>query len=273
MTLYLPGQPPFLKVRSSSVFEAFGLGSTFDADTPDTLDPIGFGGQHGYYRDYTTGLYLLTHRYYDANAGRFVTRDPIGYTGGINLYGFAGNNPVNESDPSGFDPRRKRMSATDVLAMIFIDKPVMTRAYTDHHGVLHPSVAMPEGEVPGPGEVASVAESASKEIALGLSPYYKTLAAKTGSATWRQWVGRVVNQPASPRFGRLFHQAAQRASRIHFTLDGMVDGIEDIGKAVEKGKKGFVENNFTNAELHHIMTNATLRAKTIFYLGGKIVKP
>ena len=101
MTLYLPGQPPFLKVRSSSVFEAFGLGSTFDADTPDTLDPIGFGGQHGYYRDYTTGLYLLTHRYYDAGAGRFVTRDPIGYKGGINLYGFVGNNPVNESDPDG----------------------------------------------------------------------------------------------------------------------------------------------------------------------------
>jgi len=36
--------------------------------------------------------------------GRFVTRDPIGYKGGINLYGFAGNNPVNESDPSGFAP-------------------------------------------------------------------------------------------------------------------------------------------------------------------------
>ncbi len=104
VTLNLPSSPPFLKVRASSVFEAFGLGSTFDADTPDTLDPIGFGGQHGYYRDYTTGLYLLTHRYYDTGTGRFVTRDPIGYTGGINLYGFAGNNPVNESDPSGFDP-------------------------------------------------------------------------------------------------------------------------------------------------------------------------
>ena len=47
---------------------------------------------------------LLTHRYYDPNTGRFVTRDPIGYKGGINLYGFVGNNPVNRSDPSGFDP-------------------------------------------------------------------------------------------------------------------------------------------------------------------------
>jgi len=101
VTLYLPGQPPFLKVRSSSAFDPFGaLRATATADSADTYDPIGFGGQHGYYRDYA-GLYLLTHRYYDAGAGRFVTRDPIGYRGGINLYGFTGNNPVNESDPEG----------------------------------------------------------------------------------------------------------------------------------------------------------------------------
>ena len=65
--------------------------------------PVGFGGQFGYYWDYPE-LLLLGHRYYNPNDGRFLTRDPIGYKGGINLYGFAGNNPVNESDPSGFDP-------------------------------------------------------------------------------------------------------------------------------------------------------------------------
>ncbi|WP_155850477.1 hypothetical protein [Chthonomonas calidirosea] len=26
------------------------------------------------------------HQYYDVAAGRFLTRDPIGYVGGINLY-------------------------------------------------------------------------------------------------------------------------------------------------------------------------------------------
>ena len=104
ITLYLPGQPPFAKVRSSSAYDAFGWNSTFTADAADTYDPVGFGGQFGYYKDGATGLYLLTHRYYDAGAGRFLTRDPIGYGGGMNLYGFAGNNPVNESDPSGYNP-------------------------------------------------------------------------------------------------------------------------------------------------------------------------
>ncbi len=64
---------------------------------------MGFGGQFGYYTD-DTGRTLLGHRFYDAGMGRFVTRDPIGYKGGINLYGFTGNNPVNESDPDGFSP-------------------------------------------------------------------------------------------------------------------------------------------------------------------------
>jgi len=64
----------------------------------------GFGGQFGYYTDVETGLLCLTHRYYDPGTGKFVNRDPIGYAGGENLYGFAGGNPVNESDPSGFDP-------------------------------------------------------------------------------------------------------------------------------------------------------------------------
>ncbi len=47
---------------------------------------------------------LMGHRYYDPGTGRFLTRDPIGYGGGMNLYGYADGNPVNESDPSGLDP-------------------------------------------------------------------------------------------------------------------------------------------------------------------------
>lgn len=65
-------------------------------------DPFGFGGQAGYYTDTETGLILCTHRYYDPQAGRWLTRDPMGYRGGINLYGYTKNNPVNSADPSGY---------------------------------------------------------------------------------------------------------------------------------------------------------------------------
>lgn len=40
-------------------------------------------------------------RYYDPGSGRFTQEDPLGLAGGMNLYGFAGGDPVNFSDPFG----------------------------------------------------------------------------------------------------------------------------------------------------------------------------
>lgn len=41
------------------------------------------------------------HRYYDPKNGRFINRDPIEETGGLNLYGFCGNDAVNRWDVLG----------------------------------------------------------------------------------------------------------------------------------------------------------------------------
>jgi RHS repeat-associated protein len=60
-------------------------------------NPIRFQGQ---YHDYETGLYYNRHRYYDPETGRFVSKDPIGFAGGINLYQFAPN-PIQWIDPLG----------------------------------------------------------------------------------------------------------------------------------------------------------------------------
>lgn len=40
-------------------------------------------------------------RYFDPATGQFTQEDPIGLAGGLNLYGFAGGDPVNFSDPFG----------------------------------------------------------------------------------------------------------------------------------------------------------------------------
>ncbi len=52
----------------------------------------------------TTGLLLLTYRYLDPVTGRFLTRDPIGMEGGVNLYAYVGNGVVIRRDPSGKIP-------------------------------------------------------------------------------------------------------------------------------------------------------------------------
>ncbi len=95
---------------------AFCAHPSYDAQgheaTNDTHpDPFsGYGGQWGYYADWetsTTGggscLYLLGHRFYDPDTGRFITRDPANYNGGINLYAYTQNDPVSRAD-SRADP-------------------------------------------------------------------------------------------------------------------------------------------------------------------------
>jgi RHS repeat-associated protein len=51
--------------------------------------------------DKETGLYYYRARYYDPIEGRFLSRDPIGFEGGINLYAYTLNNPINYTDPFG----------------------------------------------------------------------------------------------------------------------------------------------------------------------------
>lgn len=46
----------------------------------------------------------MRNRWYDPEGGRFVNEDPVGFAGGVNLYTFGGNDPVNGSDPSGLSP-------------------------------------------------------------------------------------------------------------------------------------------------------------------------
>jgi RHS repeat-associated protein len=51
--------------------------------------------------DAETGLYYYRARYYSPSIGRFLQNDPIGTDGGLHLYAYVGNDPLNNADPMG----------------------------------------------------------------------------------------------------------------------------------------------------------------------------
>lgn len=51
--------------------------------------------------DLETGVHYNVRRYYDPETGRYITRDPIGFEGGLNHFAYAEVDPINLTDPTG----------------------------------------------------------------------------------------------------------------------------------------------------------------------------
>ncbi len=75
-------------------------------------------GYTGHLRHAASGLVLAPYRAYDPQLGRWLSEDPIMEAGGLNLYGYVSNNPINLWDPLGllteiitFDPVGKGKSS------------------------------------------------------------------------------------------------------------------------------------------------------------------
>lgn len=90
-------------------YQPFGQSST-------GAPPPGSGfGYAGYRYDPETGLYYVRNRYYDPRRGRFLQPDPIRQDGGVNLYAYVGNDPLNNTDPTGLFARDAGNAAYDLL--------------------------------------------------------------------------------------------------------------------------------------------------------------
>lgn len=81
-------------------YDEFGV---VTADTNPGFQPFGFAG--GIY-DADTGLVRFGARDYAAVTGRWTAKDPSLFKGGLNLYGYANNDPINFIDVTGRSPQR-----------------------------------------------------------------------------------------------------------------------------------------------------------------------
>lgn len=56
-------------------------------------------------RDEASGFFYFGHRYYSSSIARWLSPDPMGPEGGLNLYTYCFNNPVTLADPDGLEPK------------------------------------------------------------------------------------------------------------------------------------------------------------------------
>jgi RHS repeat-associated protein len=90
-------------VADTYFYSPYGI--KYAGNAPDT-NPFRFGGQAGCYTDVYTSVNLILcgARWYNPQIGRWLSRDPIGYGGGENLYAYCDGDPVNGVDADGTDP-------------------------------------------------------------------------------------------------------------------------------------------------------------------------
>jgi RHS repeat-associated protein len=88
----------------------------------------------GYHFDAETTLYHVRNRMYNAELGRFITRDPLGYVDGMSTYGYLSQHPNHATDPSGFEEQKPGGSAnsTDHYKQIVQHKTITAEQAQKH---------------------------------------------------------------------------------------------------------------------------------------------
>ncbi|HYR21483.1 MAG TPA: RHS repeat-associated core domain-containing protein [Chthoniobacterales bacterium] len=82
-------------IRAEYDYDAWGNRNKLSGDLDAEF------GYTGYYFHQPSGVNLALYRGYDAVTGKWLSRDPIAERGGINLYGYVFNDPINMIDPLG----------------------------------------------------------------------------------------------------------------------------------------------------------------------------
>ncbi len=91
----------------------------------EVAQPLRMPGQYAD-DEFGFGLHYNRHRFYDPATGRYTTPDPMGVAGGLNLYIYAGNDPLNRADPLGlwWKTALAVVAAVAVAAVVVVTAPV-----------------------------------------------------------------------------------------------------------------------------------------------------
>ncbi len=189
-------------------------------------NPFRFPGQ---YYDQETGVHYNYFRYYDPTTGRYVTPDPIGLVGGINLFRYTRNNPINFIDPLGLYESYWLFQVVPGqhffdLGMTSLENRQYGWAATYFAGMLGEQVlfALTLGQTTAARGAATACEAGlASNAAKGAGKGFTTLYRAVGKAEYEQLMqtGRFAAGPNSLS-GKFFAESAEHAAQWGKMLEG-----------------------------------------------------
>ncbi len=223
----------------------------------------------GHYYHPVSGLHLAPFRAYDADSGRWISRDPIQEEGGLNLYAYVDSDPINAFDELGLVSSLQGLagaSAADI-AFLFGGGAAVTTAM---------SIAMQKLECPENGidwgrVGKDVAVDAGLTLAtLGLNKLYQAYkAAKVAQKGGTLILGRFENMPrlkalAEEYGGRILDQKVE-IGHVWNYVRREIDKAEKLVMYMKDVHPPLPSKPMSMAwrELEYIMQNPELRARLI----------
>lgn len=124
------------------------------------------------------GNYLMNARYYDPNHGRFVTADPIGISGNVNLYRYGAGDPINNTDSSGLTAISAALKALKWIKTIGSDARI---AYKNGGAQKVKEIIKAVKESPHARQIGSKSKDAVESVAISPNFVFEPTAVLTAS--------------------------------------------------------------------------------------------
>lgn len=90
-------------VTDTYTYTAYGVPLSTSGSS---VNPFRYGGKYGYFYDGFTGILRAGERWYAPHLMRWISRDPILFDGGYNVYEYVGGRVMGFVDPSGEEPMK-----------------------------------------------------------------------------------------------------------------------------------------------------------------------